>query len=210
MYTEMLSDGMVKDEEKQKRYVSTLRTESNRLSHLVENVLAYAQLERGRPGRRKEDVSLEEILGRVRERLAEHAERSGFSLEIEENGQTNSPHVKVDTSAVEQILFNLVDNACKYAASGEDKRIVLKQGLENCSAEISVRDFGPGISRDESKQLFQPFTKSAHEAAKTAPGVGLELSLSQRLARGMGGDLKLDEFVNDGACFILTLPQNGS
>lgn len=46
----MLSDGMVKDEEKQKRYVSTLRTESNRLSHLVENVLAYAQLERGRPG----------------------------------------------------------------------------------------------------------------------------------------------------------------
>jgi signal transduction histidine kinase len=54
--------------------------------------------------------------------------------------------------------------------------------------------------------MFRPFSKSAHEAAHTAPGVGLGLALSRRLARDMGGELRLDENVTDGACFVLTLP----
>jgi len=56
------------------------------------------------------------------------------------------------------------------------------------------------------RRLFQAFSKSAQEAAHTAPGVGLGLALSRRLARDMGGDLHLDERVTEGACFVLTLP----
>ena len=113
--------------------------------------------------------------------------------------------VKADASAVEQILFNLVDNAGKYASSAKDKRIHLTAQTNESAATIRVADHGPGISRQESRKLFRPFSKSAREAANSAPGVGLGLSLSRRLARQMKGDLKLEE-TNGGASFVLTLP----
>ena len=59
----------------------------------------------------------------------------------------------------------------------------------------------------ESRRLFRPFSKSARDAADSAPGVGLGLALSRRLARSMGGDLRLDRDVKDGTCFVLTLPR---
>jgi K+-sensing histidine kinase KdpD len=73
---------------------------------------------------------------------------------------------------------------------------------------LRVRDHGRGISAAGAKRLFQPFSKSAHEAAHTAPGVGLGLALCRRLSRSMGGDLRLDGLVQNGACFVLLLPVN--
>ena len=54
--------------------------------------------------------------------------------------------------------------------------------------------------------MFRPFSKSVHEAANTAPGLGLGLALSRRLARNMGADLRLDPAVREGTAFVLTLP----
>jgi signal transduction histidine kinase len=103
-------------------------------------------------------------------------------------------------------LFNLVDNAGKYAAAAADRRLHLSLQPNGKTAELRLRDHGPGVSAAARKRLFDSFSKSAHEAAHTAPGVGLGLALSRRLARDMGGDLQLDPRGADGACFILTLP----
>ena len=69
---------------------------------------------------------------------------------------------------------------------------------------IRVRNHDPGISRAVAHRLFVPFGKSARQAADSAPGVGLGLSLSRRLARQFGGDLRIEEFAERGA-FVLTL-----
>ena len=115
--------------------------------------------------------------------------------------------VHVDASVVEQILFNLVDNACKYAAPGAAEKIIHLEALPGGKfAMLRVRDHGQGISEQGARTLFQPFSKSAHEAAHSAPGVGLGLALCRRLSRSMGGDLRLDLLVKGGACFVLTLP----
>jgi signal transduction histidine kinase len=71
--------------------------------------------------------------------------------------------------------------------------------------QLSVRDHGPGVSKP-SRRLFRSFSKSAREAAHSAPGIGLGLALSRRLARGMGGDLRLERCPEEGASFVLTLP----
>ena len=73
-------------------------------------------------------------------------------------------------------------------------------------AVLRVRDNGPGISRKDARCLFRAFSKSARDAADSAPGVGLGLALSRRLAHEMGGNLTLDGSVTNGACFVLTLP----
>jgi signal transduction histidine kinase len=206
IYSEMLKEGMVTDEEKKKDYLNVLTSEADRLSHLVENVLAYARLERGRPGGRIEKIKLEDIIERAKEQLARRAEQAGMNISIEPKGDSFSAKVMADVSAVERILFNLVDNACKYASDASDKTIHLQTTTEKDAAVIRIRDHGPGVPGTDEGQLFKPFHKSAKEAANSAPGVGLGLALSHRLAREMGGDLYLDRSIKTGACFVLKLP----
>jgi signal transduction histidine kinase len=207
MYSEMLAEGMVADEAKRKHYLATLCSEANRLSHLVENVLAYARLERGSARSRVEEITLGALIARVKPRLAEHAGRAGMKLVEDSSPQALQTVVHVDVSAVEQILFNLVDNACKYAAPNAIEKVIHLEALPDGKfAMLRVRDHGQGISAEGAKRLFRPFSKSAHEAAHTAPGVGLGLALSRRLSRSMGGDLRLAAGEQGGACFVLSLP----
>jgi signal transduction histidine kinase len=206
MYTEMLTAGMVPDADRQQDYLNTLRVEASRLSHLVENVLAYARLERGRTSGRVETLSLARLIDPIRPRLADRAVQAGMELAVEAGDGALEATVRANPSAVEQILFNLVDNACKYAAGAADKRIHLSVQRVGDGARIAVRDHGPGISGPAARRLFRPFSKSAREAANSAPGIGLGLALSHRLAGDMGGRLDLDQDRPEGACFVLSLP----
>ncbi len=208
MYSEMLADDMVTEPARRKSYLETLRVEAGRLGHLVENVLAYARLERGRARERIETVTVADLLRRTGERLAGRAAQAGLALETDV-GEMPELAVRTDVGAVEQIFFNLVDNACKYAAPDATHPALHLEVLppERKFARIRVRDHGPGIDPDVAGRLFQPFSKSARQAADSAPGVGLGLALCRRLARGLGGDLASDAEVNDGAAFILRLPR---
>ncbi|GAB4326429.1 MAG: hypothetical protein Kow0059_22850 [Candidatus Sumerlaeia bacterium] len=209
MYTEMLAAGMVRDEARTHEYLTTMHAEADRLGHLVENVLTYSRLERGRARSRIELLALAELIERVKPRLIQRARQEGRSIAVRVADHHSELRVRVDITAVEQILFNLVDNACKYARVGEgaDRATIhLEAGRNGPWAELRVRDHGPGIAPGDADRLFRPFAKSAHEAADSAPGVGLGLALSRRLARMMGGELDLDRSVRDGACFVLMLP----
>jgi len=207
MYAEMLAEGMVTDETKRRHYLQTLCAESNRLSHLVENVLSYARLERGKKNGHVENVSVDSIVARAIDRLKQRAEQAGMKIEWEPAGDAGNVEVRTDISAVEQILFNLVDNACKYAVVAKDKRIHIEAVSTVESVFIRIRDHGHGITAEDGRRLFKPFSKSAKHAAESAPGVGLGLALSRRLARQMHGDLKLDPSAAGGACFELRLPR---
>lgn len=208
MYSEMLALDMVPSETKRRDYLSRLCAEADRLQHLVENVLAYARLERGSARQRAERITVRDLLARVQPRLDQRAEQSGLTIQPAGELPVLETVLQVDVSAVEQILFNLVDNAAKYAAPFATEKIIhLEAVLENSSwAVIRVRDHGPGLSADARQRLFQPFSKSAHEAAVSAPGVGLGLALCRRLSRSLGGDLRLNSRSGPGACFELLLP----
>lgn len=206
MYTEMLASGMIHDEQKQARYLATLQAEAGRLTHLVENVLAYARLEAGRTGSRAEELAVSDLLDRVTPRPAARAQQAQLELEIAM--EDPAMQVRADVTVVEQILFNLFDNACKYAAAGPVRTIRIETRRQERLLALRILDHGPGIALREGRHLFRPFNRSARDAAGNAPGVGLGLALSRRLARAMGGDLKLDPaHTGPGACFVLTLPR---
>jgi signal transduction histidine kinase len=205
MYAEMLAEGMVADEESRRRYLGTLHVEADRLTHLVENVLAYARLERGGTGGRIAPVTVSALLHEGGDRLASRAEQAGLQLLTDSDESTLAAKALADVSAVEQILFNLVDNACKYAATARDRVLHLEAEADARHVRLRVRDHGQGVSASQRGRLFQPFRKSADEAARSAPGVGLGLALSRRLARQMGGDLAYQANGDTGASFVLTL-----
>ncbi len=205
MYAEMLSEGMVSDPAQQKHYLDTLRAEADRLTHLVGNVLAYARLERGKMSNRLKPVPVAELIDRSQDRLAERAKQAELELLVEIDDETFATIVSADVAAVEQILFNLVDNASKYATSATDKRLHLRAEANGRHVLLRLCDHGPGVSAKEANRLFQPFRKSAKDAANSAPGVGLGLALSRRLARDLGGDLMSEDTHGQGACFVLKL-----
>ncbi len=207
LYSEMLADGLVKDPAKRQSYLETLTTEADRLGHLVENVLAYSRLERGKGSDGQIRTTLKDFLHRVEPRLHQRVATAGAQFSICQDGVPDSFEFLTDPAAVEQILFNLVDNACKYAGGeGAPATLELVINRARASLQLAVRDHGPGLTKGEARKLFRPFHKSAREAAHSAPGVGLGLALCRRLARDLGGTLDIDHTWPHGACFVLTLP----
>jgi signal transduction histidine kinase len=209
LYSELLEQGMVRDEADRTQYLHTLRSEAERLTHLVDNVLAYSRIERTNRRSRMERLELSPWIERVKARLEERTREAGMALEVTLPPDGSGLACITDATALEQILFNLVDNACKYAA-GRCAEPVVRVSFNRRGrwADLRVCDSGPGIARGERGRLFRPFHKSADEAANSKPGVGLGLALCHRLARALGGRLQLEkpEPPATGACFVLSLP----
>lgn len=206
LYAEMLAEGMVHDEAQRRTYLDTLRGEADRLGHLVENVLAYARLERGRSDAAlAQELSAAALLQQSLPRLRQRAQQAEMVLDEQSDPELEGLVVRLNASAVEQILFNLVDNACKYGQS-QQQRVELRAQRRGNDLLIRVQDFGAGLDARSRRRLFRPFAKPASEAARTAPGVGLGLALCRRLARQLGGDLWAEDVATPGACFVLRLP----
>lgn len=209
LYSEMLAENAVAEESQRRSYLKTLCEESDRLMRLVENVLAFSRIERDKAPPPSESLTLDDLLDRCLPRLNDRCEQAGLTLEIENKTASGASHLQTSPAVIEQILFNLVDNAAKYAGS-KTSRSELKISVETSPQKfhITVRDFGPGLSHAGARRLFRPFRKSAHDAAESAPGVGLGLALSRRLARQLGGDLMFQRPESGpGAAFILVLPR---
>jgi len=203
LYSEMLERGAVK-EEKRGQYLRVLSREADRLAHLVENVLAFSRIERGSARSVVLTTTPAQLLEPMRERFTARLAPVGLSLDMDLTTPASAGLVKVDSAAVEHILFNLIDNAAKYAASGTPPLVSVTVGTKK-GLEIRVIDHGPGIRPQERRRIFHAFHKSAHDAAESKPGVGLGLALSRRLAHGMGGSLRYEP-QPEGSCFVLSLP----
>lgn len=200
LYSEMLESDAVKPE-KRGSYLRVLSREADRLAHLVENVLAFSRIERGSARSVITETTTAAMLEPLRDRFETRLASAGLSLEMDLSG-TDFP-LLVDVNAIEHILFNLIDNAAKYAKNS-DPAIVSVHVSEGKFLEIRVCDSGPGILPAERRRIFRAFHKSAHAAAESAPGVGLGLALSRRLAEQIGGSLRY-EAKKQGACFVLAL-----
>ena len=165
MYAEMLARGMVPDAARRQEYFHTLQREAERLTLLVENVLAYARLERGRKPQALERVTLKQLFDRVGPRLCQRAEQAEMRCEIDVAPDAGIHQFTTDLNVVEQILFNLVDNAAKYARESTDRRIQVTANRDGQWMVLAVRDHGPGIAARHRRTGTPAFGKSAQESA---------------------------------------------
>ena len=202
MYAEMLAEEMV-PADKHKQYAETLKSQADRLSHLVENVLQFARLERHSQNN-AHPVKLSHLFESSFDRLQQRTKEAEMILEVRVPDEA-SGSINVDIAKIEQVVFNLVDNACKYAHHADDKRIVLSAAVAPRGVTVSIQDFGDGVPAHVKRRLFQPFCKSDQEAANTAAGVGLGLALCKRMAQSFGGKLRLVDSPK-GTRFELFIP----
>jgi signal transduction histidine kinase len=111
--------------------------------------------------------------------------------------------VLCDPTRMEQILNNLVSNAIKYSPEGGVVRVACENRGE--SVVLSIRDYGIGISPEDRKKLFTPFSRVGRSQSKI-PGIGLGLSVTKRLVEAHGGHVELESTVGEGSTFYVHLP----
>jgi signal transduction histidine kinase len=203
LYAELLEQGRVRDAAQGGEYLRTIGRETQRLARLVNNALDFSRLEQGRKKYAREDVDLTAELTRLLDTLTPRLAEAGLALLRE----LPAPPLRAttDRDALEQVVLNLIDNACKYAAGGGQVTVSLAARAAG-GAEIRVSDRGPGVPVEHRERIFEKFHRVDDALTAEKSGAGLGLSIARQLARGLGGDLRYTPRTGGGAEFILDLP----
>jgi signal transduction histidine kinase len=210
MYTEMLEKNWVKSADKIAEYHRTMRQESERLSRLVENVLDFARLQKGRKNYAFRLGDIDECVAGIVEMMRPYAGQHGFTIQMDLAAFGQS---RFDKDAVTQIVVNLVDNAVKYARSAADKTIVVRTRNEPGFTAIEVEDRGPGIPRNRQKKVFEQFYRCEDDRLRGGPsfsqpqttGMGLGLTLVKHFAEAHGGYVEIRDAQPTGAVLKVAL-----
>jgi signal transduction histidine kinase len=205
LYLDMLLGGLVRDEPRRSEYLQTLHGEAERLSRLVGNVLDFSRLERQQPRLVRTHLGVGELFARLQDDWAGRCKEAGKEL-VFEDATGEAAAVEADAAILQQVLGNLIDNACKYSRDAQDRRVWLRARREGRHVVFEVEDRGPGVPSRERRSIFRAFRRG-RSADVTAGGVGLGLALAGQWARLLGGRLVLaDAPAAGGACFRVTLP----
>jgi signal transduction histidine kinase len=205
LYLDMLMNGLVRDEKQREEYIATLHAEAERLNRLVGNVLDFSRLEKQRPKLICSSLRVADLLGLVQNTWQMRCTTAGKELILESSLPADAV-LDTDGELLQQVLGNLIDNACKYSRSADDRRIWLRVRQVKNRVHFDVEDRGPGVPLSERRSIFHAFRRG-QDADETAGGVGLGLALAKRWARLLGGRLTLAATpAEGGACFRMELP----
>jgi signal transduction histidine kinase len=203
-FGDLLHSGRASRPERIREYGGMIKTESDRLTALINNILEMSRLERGVRKYRIEDGDLRQTVGETVEVFRHSLENSEFSLEV--NLPLQPVRTKFDEGALRQAIINLLSNAVKYSGNNDNYRIELWLKETENEAIIEVRDFGLGISKEEQRDIFLPFHRSVNDEIQAKGGTGLGLAIVREIARGHGGDVVVESELGSGSVFSIHLP----
>ena len=206
MYSEMLREGWT-NEQKRQDYYRYIHDESERLSRLISNVLQLANIARSEPDFELKQRTVAHLLDHVSSKIENAVTRAGFTLEIMCSEDVRSLTVRVDDDSFSQIVINLVDNALKFSEHSGTKTIELAcKALTDKQIQFTVRDYGPGIPKDQFRKIFTLFYRSESELTRETVGTGIGLAIVRQLTLAMNGSVDVRN-VEPGSEFSVTLPQ---
>lgn len=194
---EPLSDGMIKDPEKQKQYYTIMLREVERLSRLITDMLQLSRLQAGTETMDMTMFNINELLEEVMQSFQTEAKKRNIRIEMETE-ETLSP-VLSDRDRIEQVLVILIDNALRYAKS----TIRLRATDAVHEVIIDVWDDGIGIAKDNLSRVFERFYKV--DASRKDGGTGLGLSIAKKIMDQLEEQIEVDSVEGEWTCFRFTL-----
>lgn len=202
VFGEILRRGRVTAAEKVVEYGGRIEQESTRLSHLIDNVLSFGQIESAEARYRLEAASIEDVFGAAVAAVDTRRARSGFTISIS-SPPTRLPRVKVDATAMTRVFVNLLDNAMKYSVESREVRVNLRDGGDEVS--VAVADSGIGIASDDRERIFDEFYRVA-AGSSGVPGTGLGLAIVRHVVQAHRGRIEVSSRLDHGTTFMVVLP----
>ena len=209
-FSELLIDSQTSVEEK-KKAIATIRRNGDQLSKIIDEILDLSKVEAGKMDVEKSEIMLGDLLRGIKEFMNLPASEKGLDLLFAIEGSIPSK-ICSNATRVQQILVNLIGNAIKFSPRGFVSVTASQKGTEGESwISLRVLDSGPGLSAEQSENLFQPFTQVDTSMTRKHGGTGLGLAVSRRLARALGGDIVINPRPMGTGCeFEVTIPTGNS
>ena len=187
-------------EEERNHLLRNASKEADTLSHLLGNLLELARVQAERLILHYEPISVDIVLKNTIERIMEQYPAYKLLLDFPKD----LPSVNADPLRVERILYNLLDNACKYSPEGSEVKAFAKLGKDGVI--IGISDQGVGIATTERNKIFQAFERLEPTTAGRAKGSGIGLMVCQRLVEAHGGRIWVESALGKGSTFFFSLP----
>jgi PAS domain S-box-containing protein len=184
-----------------KAQLEIVHRNSLRLLKLVNTMLDFSRIEAGRTEPNFSAVELGAYTSELARVFRPAMERAGLRLIVECLALPEP--VLVDREMWEKIVLNLLSNAFKFTLAGE---IEVKLEAIGDEARLTVRDTGIGIPKEELPRVFERFHRVKESRGRTHEGTGIGLALVQELVRLQGGSVRVESVIDQGSCFIVTVP----
>lgn len=197
-----ISNGKSIDVTKLTKGVVTTLGQVERLTNLIDDLLDITRIEAGKLTYTFEPVNFSDMLNEVLDGFSEQFSNSNNQLKTYVDESLEGIW---DRTRIEQVLVNLISNACKYA--GGSKIIIFAKRQDN-KAIISVQDYGPGIPKEKRAKIFERFERLGQP--NNIAGLGLGLFISKKIVTAHGGKIELKPNDEIGVTFIITLPIDSS
>jgi signal transduction histidine kinase len=205
MFGETLETGMVEDEAKRLEFYRIIRTESERLTHLINKVLDFSRIDAGVKQYTFRKADVVDVIRHTLDTYRLQVRDLGFSIDA--HLPSHPVIARIDPDAVSEALLNLLDNATKY--SGECRRVGVSAVTSDSSITVSVEDHGVGIPQEDLPNIFDKFYRARTEQTRATPGSGLGLALVKHIVEAHGGRVEVESESGRGSRFSFGIPLQG-
>ena len=197
-----LREGRCSSPEQEREYLDLMAKENARLSHLIDNFLAFSRMERNKQAFEFAPVSLAEVIAEAAQAMGERLQEPGCTLTMEI--PADMPTIQGDHNALVTVVLNLLDNAHKYTE--KDKEIIVRAYQEGDQVLIQAEDNGIGMTRRASARVFERFYQADRSLARRAGGCGLGLSIVRFIVEAHDGTVHVTSTPGKGSTFTVHLP----
>jgi len=187
--------------EKQLRYVNNISTSGKHLLELINDILDLSKVEAGKMEIHYSEFSINSVFEEVRAVFAPLAQKKSLEITFSLESVTT---LEADRGRLIQVLYNLVSNAIKFTPDGGKVSVCCKKSGNR--ALISVSDTGIGISSEDQRVIFQPFTQIDASTSRQYCGTGLGLALVKKIVNLHQGDILVESDVEKGSTFVFSIP----
>ncbi len=200
---ETLLDGAIDDPKMAMRFLQAVKRHADRLTFLIEDLLTISRLESGLVKLNLQPVAIRLVVARVLEDLAPRAAERRVRLD---NQVAEGLIALADEERVQQVFFNLIDNAIKYGKA-DGVASIGARSLAEKRIELWVQDDGPGIPLEDQERIFERFFRVDRARSREQGGTGLGLSIVKHIVQSHGGKVWVRSEAGKGVAFFFTLAQ---
>jgi signal transduction histidine kinase len=202
-YTETLQGESMDDKAKASRFVSIIKEHSDRLGHIVDDLLSLGELESSKGNIDRSQFDLKKLVDDISLGFGHALASRKLALTVKSQGDDFS--ICADRDKIEQVLVNLIDNAIKYTAqSGQIELSVIERDAE---IHIKVRDTGIGIAKEHLDRIFERFYRADKARSRELGGTGLGLSIAKHIVLAHNGRISAESEPGKGTAITVTLPR---
>lgn len=201
-YSEALLDDIVTDPKEVKEMISVIKDESERMNHMVNELLQLQQLEQGHNSLNISSYNVHELFKQIEKTFSLEIESNDLNLVIDVEESLES---LFDYDKMIQVLVNLVDNAIRYTREGDEIRFTGRE--ESDDIVLIISDTGTGISKHNQKHIFERFYKADEARTRGKHGTGLGLYIVSQIIKQHEGTIEVESELKKGTSFIIRLPK---